>query len=164
MASDRVRRHAGRWLDVKRQAVEPKTIESYEWVARRYFRPALTYRNVGSLRPTDLDAFDLALDQVDLVHRFDRVALTDRHGWDGSGEIEGVPVVIEVKPVPTIADADRLRRPSRRTGTGSSSRAASPRPWLKNSRAPTSASSTRGDACESGTVPCSSILLSRRPR
>jgi len=30
-----------RWLDVKRQAVEPSTWCSYEWVARRYVRPAL---------------------------------------------------------------------------------------------------------------------------
>lgn len=56
------------------------------------------------------DAFELALDQVDLAHRFARDVQTGRHRWDGKGEIEGVPVVIEVKPIPTIADATRLRR------------------------------------------------------
>jgi hypothetical protein len=56
------------------------------------------------------DAFELALDQVDLAHRFDRDVQAGRHRWDGSGEIEGVPVVIEVKPIPTAADVARLRR------------------------------------------------------
>ena len=44
-----------RWLDVKRQAVEPSTLASYQWIARRYVRPALGDRKVGSLRPIDLD-------------------------------------------------------------------------------------------------------------
>lgn len=44
-----------RWLDVKRRLVEPKTIESYEWVARKYIRPALADRKVASLRPINLD-------------------------------------------------------------------------------------------------------------
>jgi hypothetical protein len=56
------------------------------------------------------DAFELALDQVDLRHRFDREVQMGRHRWDGQGEIEGVSVVIEVKPIPTVADAARLRR------------------------------------------------------
>ena len=44
-----------RWLDVKRQTVEPSTLKSYEWIARTYIRPALGDRKVGALRPIDLD-------------------------------------------------------------------------------------------------------------
>jgi len=44
-----------RWLTVKAQSVEPKTLESYEWVARKYMRPALADRKLASLRAFDLD-------------------------------------------------------------------------------------------------------------
>jgi hypothetical protein len=44
-----------RWLDVKRRTVEANTMASYEWIARRYVRPALGDRRVASLRALDLD-------------------------------------------------------------------------------------------------------------
>lgn len=44
-----------RWLDVKRRMIEPRTIESYEWAARKYVRPSLADRKVASLRPIGLD-------------------------------------------------------------------------------------------------------------
>ena len=56
------------------------------------------------------DAFERALDQVDLEHRFDREAGGTRRRWDGTGEIEHVPVVVEVKAVPTVADVARWKR------------------------------------------------------
>jgi hypothetical protein len=39
-----------RWLTAKRQAVEPTTMSSYEWVARTYLRPAM---GTGRSRPCD---------------------------------------------------------------------------------------------------------------
>lgn len=65
-----------RWLELKRRMVEPKTIESYEWVARRYVRPALAERKVASLRAIDLDTLYSELhkrgfsapDSADLPH------------------------------------------------------------------------------------------------
>ena len=56
------------------------------------------------------DAFELALDQVGLEHRFDRETRTGGNRWDGAGEIERLPVVIAVKAIPTLADVARLRR------------------------------------------------------
>lgn len=44
-----------RWLAIKKLAVEPTTLSSYEWVARRYLRPALADRKLASLRPIELD-------------------------------------------------------------------------------------------------------------
>ena len=44
-----------RWLAVKKLAVEPTTLSSYEWVARTYLRPALADRKLASLRPIELD-------------------------------------------------------------------------------------------------------------
>jgi integrase len=44
-----------RWLAVKKLAVEPTTLSSYEWIARTYIRPALGARKLASLRPIDLD-------------------------------------------------------------------------------------------------------------
>ncbi len=43
-----------RWLEVKRQHVEPSTWSNYEWIARRYVRPALGDRKIGALRAIDL--------------------------------------------------------------------------------------------------------------
>ena len=54
------------------------------------------------------DAFHRALDEVGLVSRFDRQAgIADRR-WDAVGKIEDLPVVIELKAVPTVADVGRL--------------------------------------------------------
>jgi hypothetical protein len=39
-----------RWLDVKRQAVEPSMLTNYEWISPKYIRPALGDRKVGALR------------------------------------------------------------------------------------------------------------------
>lgn len=66
-----------RWLDVKRRLVDPKTIESFDWVARSYLRPAFAERNVSTLRPIDLDGLCSDLhgrglsprDGTDLPHR-----------------------------------------------------------------------------------------------
>lgn len=55
-------------------------------------------------------AFELTLDEVDLAHRFDRGVQIGRHHREGKGEVEVVPVTIEVKSIPTVADAARLRR------------------------------------------------------
>lgn len=54
-----------RWLDVKRLAVEPTTMSSYEWVAKRYLRPALGERKVAALRPIELDALYAELQMCD---------------------------------------------------------------------------------------------------
>lgn len=56
-----------------------------------------------------LEAFVAALDRFDLGHHFTRKARTGAERWDLMGEIEGMAVVIEVKPVPTSADVARLR-------------------------------------------------------
>src|SRR3954469_19970780 len=44
-----------KWLAVKRQSVEPSTMINYEWVARKYVRPALGTHKVDALRAMDLD-------------------------------------------------------------------------------------------------------------
>lgn len=46
-----------RWLDVKRRTVEPKMIDSYEGVAKKYIRPRFGDDKVASLRAVDLDEF-----------------------------------------------------------------------------------------------------------
>ena len=77
-----------RWLDVKRRMVEPKTIESYEWVAKKYVRPALAHRKVASLRAIDLDALfsdlhgrGLSPRTVRLCHTVARQALEQARRW-----------------------------------------------------------------------------------
>lgn len=77
-----------RWLDVKRRLVEPKTIESYEWVARKYIRPALADRKVASLRPIDLDGLyselhgrGLSARAVRICHTVLRKALEQARPW-----------------------------------------------------------------------------------
>ena len=65
-----------RWLAVKKLAVEPTTLSSYEWVARTYLRPALADRKLASLRPIELDGLyadlqrprPVAPDGADLPH------------------------------------------------------------------------------------------------
>jgi integrase len=77
-----------RWLDVKRRLVEPKTSESYEWVARKYVRPALGERKVASLRPIDLDGLysdlhgrGLSSRTVRICHTVIRQALEQARRW-----------------------------------------------------------------------------------
>lgn len=77
-----------RWLDVKRRLVEPKTIESHEWVPRKYVRPALGDRKVASLRPIDLDGLyselhsrGLSARTVRICHTVIRQALEQARRW-----------------------------------------------------------------------------------
>jgi integrase len=65
-----------RWLVVKRQAVEPTTMSSYEWVARTYLRPALGDRKVASLRPMELDDLYSGLSARGLSPRTVRICHT----------------------------------------------------------------------------------------
>lgn len=65
-----------RWLAVKRQAVEPSTMQNYEWVARKYIRPALGSRRVASLRALDLDMLYSALSSQGLSPRTVRICHT----------------------------------------------------------------------------------------
>lgn len=92
-----------RWLDVKRRLVEPKTIESYEWVARKYVRPALGERKVASLRPIDLDELyselhgrGLSARTVRICHTVIRQALEQARRW---GLIARNPAVDATPPV-----------------------------------------------------------------
>ena len=92
-----------RWLDVKRPAVEPSTWCSYEWVARRYVRPALGTRKVGSLRPIDLDLLyselsgrGLSMRTVRICHTVLRQSLEQARRW---GFIAGSPAV-DASPPP----------------------------------------------------------------
>lgn len=77
-----------RWLEVKRRLVEPKTIESYEWVARSYVRPGLGDRKVASIRPIDLDSLytdlhgrGLSARTVRICHTVIRQALEQARRW-----------------------------------------------------------------------------------
>jgi integrase len=77
-----------RWLDVKRQSVEPSTLKSYEWIARTYIRPALGDRKVGALRPIDLDMLysdlggrGLSVRTVRICHTVLRQALEQARRW-----------------------------------------------------------------------------------
>ncbi|MCB0953456.1 MAG: site-specific integrase [Microthrixaceae bacterium] len=65
-----------RWLEVKALAVEQSTLASYEWIARTYVRPALGDRNVGSLRPIDLDLLYADLAARGLSNRTVRICHT----------------------------------------------------------------------------------------
>ena len=92
-----------RWLDVKRRLVEPKTIESYEWVARKYIRPAMSERKVASLRPIDLDGLysdlhgrGLSARTVRICHTVIRQALEQARRW---GLIARNPAVDATPPV-----------------------------------------------------------------
>jgi integrase len=109
-----------RWLDVKRQAVEPSTWASYEWVARRYVRPALGTRKVGSLRPIDLDLLysqltgrGLSVRTVRICHTVLRQSLEQARRW---GFIARSPAVDASPPpqhrhevtLPTVEQVLRL--------------------------------------------------------
>lgn len=77
-----------RWLAVKRTAVEGRTVEGYEWVARRYVLPVLGARTVASLRAFDLDALygdlhasGLSPRTVRLCHTVVRQSLEQARRW-----------------------------------------------------------------------------------
>lgn len=109
-----------RWLAVKKLAVEPTTLSSYEWVARTYLRPALADRKLASLRPLELDGLYAELSErglsprtVRICHTVIRQALEQARKW---GLIARSPAVDatpprqqqhEVSP-PTVAEVRGL--------------------------------------------------------
>ncbi|MGQ0433386.1 MAG: tyrosine-type recombinase/integrase [Microthrixaceae bacterium] len=91
-----------RWLTVKRQAVEPTTLSSYDWVARTYLRPALGDRKVAALRPIELDdlyadlsARGLSPRTVRICHTVIRQSLEQARRW---GLIARSPAVDATPP------------------------------------------------------------------
>lgn len=108
-----------RWLDVKRRTVEANTMASYEWIARRYVRPALGDRRVASLRALDLDdlyadlhARGLAPRTVRICHTVARQSLEQARRW---GLIARNPAVDATPPQrrreitpPTVAQVQQL--------------------------------------------------------
>ena len=77
-----------RWLEVKRQHVEPSTWSNYEWIARKYIRPALGDRRIGALRPLDLDMLyaelggrGLSVRTVRICHTVLRQSLEQARRW-----------------------------------------------------------------------------------
>lgn len=109
-----------RWLAVKKLAVEPTTMSSYEWVARTYLRPTIGPRKVTALRPYDLDCLYAELSErglsartVRICHTVIRQALEQARRW---GLIARSPAVdatpprqrrTEVTP-PTVAEVRAL--------------------------------------------------------
>ncbi len=53
-------------------------------------------------------AFQRALDQVELLGRFERQARVEGREWDAVGEIDTLPVVVELRAAPTVGDVARL--------------------------------------------------------
>jgi integrase len=115
-----------RWLDVKRRTVEVKTIESYEWIAQTYVRPALGARRAASLRPIDLDALYADLHgrgvssrTVRICHTVMRQSLEQARRW---GLIARNPAVDATPPpqrrhevdAPTVAQVQQLIEAARR--------------------------------------------------
>lgn len=109
-----------RWLDVKRRTVEANTMASYEWIARRYVRPALGDRRVASLRALDLDglyadlhARGLSPRTVRICHTVARQSLEQARRW---GLIARNPAVDATPPPqrrreitpPTVAQVQQL--------------------------------------------------------
>src|SRR5690606_14902994 len=94
-----------RWLEVKRLAVEPTTMSSYEWVAGRYLRPALGERKGAALGPTELDAqyaslrgSGLSARTVRICHTVVRQSLEQARKW---GLISRSPAVDATPPPQT---------------------------------------------------------------
>lgn len=109
-----------RWLAVKKLAVEPTTLSSYEWVAGTYLRPALGERKVGALRPIELDGLYADLSELGLSPRTVRIcdtvirqALEQARKWGliaRSPAVDATPprqVRHEVTP-PTVAQVREL--------------------------------------------------------
>ena len=65
-----------RWLAVKRQAVEPSTFKSYEWVCARYLRPRLAERKIAAIRAFELDELYTSLSGAGLSARTVRICHT----------------------------------------------------------------------------------------
>jgi integrase len=91
-----------RWLAVKKLAVEPTTLRSYEWVARIYLRPTLGERKVSALRPIELDGLYADLSErglsprtVRICHTVIRQALEQARRW---GLIARSPAVDATPP------------------------------------------------------------------
>lgn len=91
-----------RWLAVKKLAVEPTTLSSYELVARTYLRPVLGYRKLTSLRPIELDGLYAELSDrglsprtVRICHTVIRQALDQARRW---GLIARSPAVDATPP------------------------------------------------------------------
>lgn len=77
-----------KWLAVKRQSVEPSTMINYEWVARKYVRPALGTHKVDGLRAMDLDMLyselsgrGLSARTVRICHTVLRQSLDQARRW-----------------------------------------------------------------------------------
>jgi len=109
-----------RWLAVKKLAVEPTTLSSYEWVARTYLRPTLAGRKLASLRPLELDGLYAELSErglsprtVRICHTVIRQALDQARKWGliaRSPAVDATPprqVRHEVTP-PTVAQVREL--------------------------------------------------------
>jgi integrase len=109
-----------RWLDVKRRTVEPKTIDSYEWIAKAYVRPAFADRKVAAMRPIDLDGLysdlhgrGLSARTVRICHTVMRQSLEQARRW---GLIARNPAVDATPPpqrrkevdAPTVAQVQEL--------------------------------------------------------
>jgi len=118
-----------RWLAVKQLAVEPTTLKSYEWIARKYIRPALADRKVAMLRPIDLDQLytelagrGLSSRTVRICHTVMRQSLEQARKW---GLIARSPAVDaspppqrhnEVNP-PTVAQVLELLEEAQKEDT-----------------------------------------------
>lgn len=109
-----------RWLEVKRRTVEARTVESYEWVASVYVRPALGDRRVASLRPIDLDSLysqlhgrGLSARTVRMCHTVLRQSLEQARRWGfiaRNPAIDATPPPQRRKEVdpPTVAQVQML--------------------------------------------------------
>lgn len=119
-----------RWLDVKRRTVEPKTIDSYEWVARKYIRPRFGGDKVGSLRTVDLDEFygelhdrGLSARTVRICHTVLRQSLDQARRW---GFIARNPAIDATPPpqrrreitAPTVEQVNRILTAARKDDPG----------------------------------------------
>lgn len=107
-----------RWLAVKRLAVEPTTVSSYEWVALKYLRPALGDRKVAALRPIELDSLyaelrgsGLSARTVWICHTVVRQSLEQARKW---GLIARSPAVDATPPPQTRRSGTVARRCWRR--------------------------------------------------
>ena len=106
-----------RWLAVKRLAVEPSTVTSYEWVARKYLRPALGERKVAAMELdtlyAELRASGLSARTVRICHTVVRQSLEQARKWGliaRSPAVDATPPPQTRKAVtpPTVAEVQLL--------------------------------------------------------